>query len=132
MAKSIPIIKQWYQDVAVNRPFEVIAVDEYSALIKIRYAESIEDDEYYGNSFDENSGLDEISFDDWAQMVVVTAEAPEDWRSSFALSDDIQMFVDDIIMPDSRDGSNIENLLLDNATADNIDAANYLFGWDEF
>ena len=38
MGKSVPVINQWYQDIAVNRLFEVIAVDEYSALIDIRYA----------------------------------------------------------------------------------------------
>ena len=32
MGKSVPVINQWYQDIAVNRLFEVVAVDEYSPL----------------------------------------------------------------------------------------------------
>ena len=45
MGKSVPVINQWYQDIAVNRLFEVVAVDEYSALIDIRYADIPCDDE---------------------------------------------------------------------------------------
>lgn len=115
MGKSVPTINQWYQNIAEKRLFEVIAVDEYSALIDIRYA----DPGYY--SSDENSGLEVISFDDWAQMVVVPARAPEDWRSAVGLGIDSRMLGDDIIMPNPESSS-----------MEGIEAADYLFGWDEF
>ena len=108
MGKSVPVINQWYQDIAVNRLFEVIGVDEYSALIDIRYAQPSDKSGDYSGISDEASGLDEISFEDWAQLVVVTASAPDNWRSSFAIAEDEQM-------PKAK-----------------IKAADYLFGWDEF
>ncbi len=120
MGKSVPIINQWYQDIAVNRLFEVIAVDEYSALIDIRYADPYCEDGSYKGSSDENSGFDEIGFDDWSQMAVVPARTPEDWRNSSGIGKDAQMLAADIVMP-TRTGS-----------MDNIEAVNYLFGWDEY
>ena len=96
MGKSVPIINQWYQDIAVKRLFEVIAVDEYSALIDIRYeTNSLDNNSLDNNSLDNNNldnnrlynnDLNSISFDDWSKMTIVTARAPEDWRSSFAKS----------------------------------------------
>jgi hypothetical protein len=108
MGKSVPVINQWYQDIAVNRLFEVIAVDEYSALIDIRYVEPSGKYSDYSGISDEARGLDEISFEDWAQLVVVTAPAPDNWRSSL---------------------SSVENELI---SAARKEAADYLFGWDEF
>lgn len=120
MGKSVPIINQWYQDLAVNRLFEVIAVDEYSALIDIRYeTNSLDNNNLYNND------LNSISFDDWSKMTIVTARAPEDWRSSFAKSHDDQLLADDlsdkIVMSNPDSGS-----------IDSIETADYLFGWDEF
>ena len=120
MGKSVPIINQWYQDLAVNRLFEVIAVDEYSALIDIRYeTNSLDNNNLYNND------LNSISFDDWSKMTIVTARAPEDWRSSFAKSHDDQLLADDLsdkIVMSNPDSSSI----------DSIETADYLFGWDEF
>jgi len=125
MGKSVPTINQWYQDIAEKRLFEVITVDEYSALIDIRYADpsyySNDENGTYSTSSDVNSGLDVISFDDWSQMVVVPARAPEDWRSTIGLSTDSIMLGDDIVMPNP-----------DSNSMDAIEAADYLFGWDEF
>jgi len=125
MGKSVPTINQWYQDIAEKRLFEVITVDEYSALIDIRYADpsyySNDENGTYSASSDVNSGLDVISFDDWSQMVVVPARAPEDWRSTIGLSTDSIMLGDDIVMPNP-----------DSNSMDAIEAADYLFGWDEF
>ena len=135
MGKSVPIINQWYQDIAVKRLFEVIAVDEYSALIDIRYeTNSLDNNSLDNNSLDNNNldnnrlynnDLNSISFDDWSKMTIVTARAPEDWRSSFAKSHDDQLLADDlsdkIVMSNPDSGS-----------IDSIETADYLFGWDEF
>ena len=85
MAKLAPIIGQWYQDVALNRLFEVVAVDDYAATIELQY---------------EQGDLDEVDMESWAQMVVVTAQQPEDWRSSFELSEEDRFFADDVIVPE--------------------------------
>ena len=53
MATYIPSIGNWYQDIAVNRLFEIVSIDDYSASIDIRY----EDGEY-----------DDIAFDSWSEM----------------------------------------------------------------
>ena len=125
MGKSVPIINQWYQDIAVNRLFEVIAVDEYSTLIDIRYETNSLDNNSLDNNNLDNSDLNSISFDDWSKMIIVSARAPEDWRSSFAKSHDDQLLADDlsdkIVMPNPDSGS-----------IDSIETADYLFGWDEF
>jgi len=130
MGKSVPIINQWYQDIAVNRLFEVIAVDEYSTLIDIRYeTNSLDNNSLDNNNLDnnglDNSDLNSISFDDWSKMIIVSARAPEDWRSSFAKSHDDQLLTDDlsdkIVMSNPDSGS-----------IDSIETADYLFGWDEF
>lgn len=121
MGKSVPTINQWYQNITERRLFEVIAVDEYSALIDIRYADPSYENGAYISTSDENSGLEVISFDDWSQMVVVPARAPEDWRSAIGLGADSLMLGDDIVMPNP-----------DSNSIDAIEAADYLFGWDEF
>lgn len=122
MGKSVPTINQWYQNIDENRLFEVIAVDEYSTLIDIRYADpGYETSVYNSGGSDENSGLDVISFDKWAQMVVVPARAPEDWRSAIGMSiGNSDGDGDDIVMPNP------------DSSMDSIEAADYLFGWDEF
>ena len=132
MGKSVPIINQWYQDIAVNRLFEVLAVDEYSALIDIRYESSF----LYKNSIDDcldkslkNNQLSRISFADWSKMVIVTAREPEDWRSSLTKSNDTQLLSDKL-------GDKLTDKIVlpnpDSSSIDNIEAADYLFGWDEF
>ena len=121
MGKSVPVINQWYQDIAVNRLFEVVAVDEYSALIDIRYADIPCDDEDYKGNSDDNSGLDEISFEEWSQMTVMPASAPEDWRSSLGFDQNSVMLADDLVLFNPESGS-----------IDNIKSEDYLFGWDEF
>lgn len=121
MGKSVPTINQWYQHIAEKRLFEVIAVDEYTALIDIRYADPIYENGAYSGGNDENSDLDIISFDDWSQMVVVPARAPEDWRSAIGWDRGSRMLGDNIVMPNP-----------DSSSMDRIEAADYLFGWDEF
>jgi hypothetical protein len=121
MANSVPTLNQWYQNIADKRLFEVIAVDEYTALIDIRYAEPCYEYGAYSGGSDENCDLDVLSFDEWSQMVVVAARPPQDWRSAIGWDTNLRMLGDNIVMP-SPEGS----------TMDTIEAADYLFGWDEF
>jgi hypothetical protein len=124
MGKSVPTINQWYQNIVENRLFEVIAVNEYSSLIDVRYADSTYENSSLNGASDENSDLDEISFHEWSQMVVVAARPPECWRSAIGIDKESQMLggnQDNIVMPNP-----------DNSSIDKIEAADYLFGWDEF
>ena len=104
MAIHVPSIGKWYQDIAVNRLFEIVAIDDYTASIDIRY----EDGEY-----------DDITLDSWSQMAVIQANPPEDWRSSMILSDGERFFVDGVFIPASAS---------DPLSSLEPDAQ---FGWDE-
>ena len=111
MATYIPSIGNWYQDIAVNRLFEIVSIDDYSASIDIRY----EDGEY-----------DDIAFDSWSEMALVETGPPEDWRSAKNLSEDQRFYVHHSFMPFSDALSDplaapMSGLALDSH-----------FGWDEF
>lgn len=84
MAKQAPLIGQWYQDAALNRLFEVVAEDDYTGTIEIQY---------------EDGEVDELDIESWNQMVIVAAAQPEDWRSSFELSEEDRNFSDDVFVP---------------------------------
>jgi hypothetical protein len=91
------MINQRYQDVATNRTFEVLSVDEYLAVIDMHY---------------DDGELDQISLDDWSQMVVVPPSEVYNQATALALEDQAQM-------PWATD--------LDEAMQ-----SDYMFGWDEF
>ena len=97
MASIVPMINQRYQDVATNRTFEVLSVDEYLAVIDMHY---------------DDGELDQISLDDWSQMVVVPPSEVYNQAAALALEDQAQM-------PWATD--------LDEAMQ-----SDYMFGWDEF
>jgi|TARA_B110000977_G_scaffold154043_1_gene195723 hypothetical protein len=111
MATHIPSIGNWYQDIAVNRLFEIVSIDDYSATIDIRY----EDGEY-----------DDIAFDSWSEMALGKTGPPEDWRSSKHLSDDQRFYAHHSFMPFTDPFSD--------ASADSMSgrALDSHFGWDEF
>ena len=86
MAKQVPKIGKWYQDAVEDVLFEVVAVDEDSSTIEIQY---------------EDGEVGEFDFDTWMQMILLPAQAPEDWRVSYELSGDDGMDPDAIMVPDS-------------------------------
>lgn len=72
MAKLSPQLNAWYHDAREDQLFEVVAIDEQEASIDIQY--------YDGD-------IGEIDFETWQQMVLLPAQPPEDWRSSYSLDD---------------------------------------------
>lgn len=88
MAKQMPVTGGWYQDAAEDVLFEVVAVDEHALTIEVQF---------------ESGELGEFDFETWMQMVVLPAEAPEDWRVPFELSDDDSLDPDDIYIPNVFD-----------------------------
>ena len=105
MAKKIPQIGEWYQDAVEDVLFEVVAVDEDAGTIEVQL---------------EDGSVDEYEFESWLQMVVLPAEAPEDWRLSYEVDDDDSFDPDSAFNPDSMDDplSSIES--------------DSLFGQDDF
>lgn len=73
VAKRVPRISEWYQDARDDMLFEVVAVDREEQTIEVQY--------YDGE-------VGEIDFDTWREMVLLPAQPPEDWRSSYEVEDD--------------------------------------------
>lgn len=73
MAKIAPKINDWYQDVREDEFFEVVAVDEQEGWIEVQYL---------------NGEIGEFDFDTWEQMVLLSAQPPEDWRVAFEMADE--------------------------------------------
>jgi hypothetical protein len=76
-----PQVGDWYQNQDKGDPFQVVSVDAASKTVEIQ-------------SFD--GELDSIDMEDWVQMPLVTAAAPEDWTGPL---DDIEP--DDVTEDDS-------------------------------
>ena len=86
MAKQAPEIGKWYQDAVEDVLFEVVAVDEDSLTVEVQY---------------EDGEVGEFDLDTWMQMILLPAEAPEDWRTPFELSSDDWADPDAIMVPDN-------------------------------
>ena len=61
-----PQVGDWYQNQDKGEPFQVVSVDAASGTVQTQ-------------SFD--GELDSIDMDDWQQIPLVTAAAPEDWTA---------------------------------------------------
>jgi hypothetical protein len=80
-----PIVGKWYLDVELDEPFRIAAIDEEREVIQVRYLDG---------------ETDEIELDDWPELDLEPAEAPEDepeekddeeaddWREAGADKDD--------------------------------------------
>jgi hypothetical protein len=76
-----PQVGDWYQNRDDGKLFQVVSVDAASATVQIQ-------------SFD--GELDSMEADDWEQMPLVVAAAPEDWTGPV---DDVEL--DDVNEDDS-------------------------------
>lgn len=59
-----PRVGQWYNHLDKGNVFQVVALDEASGTIEIQ---------------DFDGGLDEVDMEEWRQMAIESAAAPEDW-----------------------------------------------------
>lgn len=64
----IPVIGNWYQ--SRRDIFEIVALDEAARLLEIQY-------------FD--GDIEEIDYDAWQELEVISIEQPEDWSGSLDL-----------------------------------------------
>jgi hypothetical protein len=76
-----PQVGDWYQNQDKGEPFQVVSVDVASGTVQTQ-------------SFD--GELDSIDMEDWEQIPLVTAAAPEDWTGPL---DDVEP--DDVNEDDS-------------------------------
>jgi hypothetical protein len=67
-----PHIGDWYQAINGDK-FEIVALDEDEATLEIQH--------YDG-------AVEEIDFDTWEEMELVSIEPPEDWSGSYDLERD--------------------------------------------
>jgi hypothetical protein len=86
VAKKVPTVGAWYQDAIEDTIFKVVAVEDNSATIEIQFLAG---------------EIDEIDFERWRQMVVLPAEAPEDWRAPFEVGAQGHLEVNDVYIPES-------------------------------
>ncbi|WIO73128.1 hypothetical protein QP938_07340 [Porticoccaceae bacterium LTM1] len=86
MAKMYPVIGEWYQEAAEDLFFEVVAVDEAGGTVEVQLI---------------GGEITELDFDTWNQMILLPAEAPEDWRASYTLSREDRHGLDDVYIPDN-------------------------------
>jgi hypothetical protein len=66
MAVAYPVIGHWYRR-SNGSLFEVVAVDEKDATVDLQYFDGT---------------IDEIDMDRWAQLLIESVDAPEDWSGS--------------------------------------------------
>ena len=85
MAIHIPSTGAWYQDTAISQLFEIIAIDDSSATIDVRY---------------EGGEIADINLNDWAQMSLIRVNAPDDCGDSMDLSRHQRFFTDSIFSLD--------------------------------
>ena len=64
-----PRLGDWYKSITSDR-FEIVALDDDAATMEVQY-------------FD--GAVEEIDFDTWKDMEIVTIEPPEDWSGSMDL-----------------------------------------------
>jgi hypothetical protein len=74
-----PVIGGWYKDLQTNAMFEVVDWDPTTLTIETQYLDG---------------EVSEYDLDAWREMLLVRAEAPEDWRTAFELDDE------DLLDPD--------------------------------
>ena len=86
-----PIVENWYRNLAERQNFEVVAVDNDEGTIEIQY---------FGGE------VEEIDFDTWYEMELVTIEPPEDWSGPF---DDLERddlgYSDGVMRPENWSGA---------------------------
>lgn len=72
MAKIMPQLNDWYQDVEEDELFEIVAIDEQEDYIEVQYV---------------NGEIGEFDFEIWDQMIILKAQPPEDWQAPFEIAD---------------------------------------------
>ena len=86
-----PVIGGWYKDLQTSALFEVIDWDPTTLTIETQYLDG---------------EISEYDLDAWREMLLQTAEAPEDWRSTDLVRHPVTISVSDKAQHQG-DGSNV-------------------------
>ncbi len=88
MASQQPIVGAWFEDLVEGQLFEVVAADERGGTVEVQYR---------------GGEVGEFDMEAWAQLRLVSAEAPEDAGAGYELSreDDWDWDSDQPIVPES-------------------------------
>jgi len=84
MSKLTPTIDQWYQDSRSGTLFEIVASDADEGTVQVQYLDG---------------ELADFDLEAWAELALLPAAAPEDWRSAFELDGDIGLDPDAAMHP---------------------------------
>ena len=68
-----PVVGGWYKDIQTAALFEVVAWDPTAHTIETQHLDG---------------EVGEYDLDAWREMLLIRAEAPEDWRAGYELDDD--------------------------------------------
>ena len=79
-------ISAWYQDINSGTLFEIVAVDEDSDTIEYQHIDG------------EVGEYDSVT---WKQLNLLSAEAPEDWRSPFEINREDNNYHDQAMIPEN-------------------------------
>lgn len=71
MTMESPVIGHWYKDLQSGALFEVVAWDDNAATAEVQFLDG---------------EIAEFDQETWAEMSLLPAVEPEDWRSSYELS----------------------------------------------
>jgi len=93
-------ISAWYQDLNSGAIFEVVAIDEDSGTIEYQHIDG---------------ELGEFELATWNQLPLLPAEAPEDWRNPYEISQEDDQSFDQAMVPENWSGvlTELEPELLD-------------------
>jgi len=106
MASPLPVIGDWYNDLALGQIFEVVAIDEQAGTVDIQY---------------QDGGLSEYDDDSWQQLQIGPAAAPEDASAGYEMSIEDSNLGDEVLNP----GGNSDPLA-------SIESETSFAGFDDF
>ena len=84
MNTHMPEVSAWYQELASGNLFEVVAIEEASGGIEYQLLDG---------------EVEEYESARWQMLYLAPSEAPEDWRSPYALSTEDQAYSDQTMVP---------------------------------
>lgn len=73
MSRYLPEVGCWFQDCDGSQLFEVVAFERDEATVQVQYLDG---------------EIADYDLESWAQLDLVPAAEPEDWRSAFELDDE--------------------------------------------
>lgn len=84
MSRYLPEVGHWFQDRTNGQLFEIVAFDRDEGTVQVQYIDG---------------EIAAWELDSWAELELVRAAEPEDWRSAFELDDEFTTDPDAALHP---------------------------------